>query len=167
MRSNVEPGLHVAANGGRSGQIKLGEAKPRGRSFQKGRSGNPAGRPKGARNRGTLLVESLLDQNAERITNKLIELACKGDVLALRLCIERVAPIQRERPLLFELPALRTPADAVAATQAVAAGVSSGELSGTEASTLVSLVEVYCKAYSQTVLEDRLAALEASLAKHP
>ena len=33
--------------------------------FQKGESGNPAGRPRGARNRATLLMESLLADDAE------------------------------------------------------------------------------------------------------
>jgi len=43
-------------------------SKQRGWSFTKGQSGNPAGKPKGFRNRSTLAVESLLDGEAEQLT---------------------------------------------------------------------------------------------------
>src|SRR5690348_2496063 len=49
--------------------------KPRGRPFRPGESGNPAGRPRGARNRTTLAAEQLLDGEAEVLTRKAIELA--------------------------------------------------------------------------------------------
>ena len=55
----------------------------RGRPFPKGN----AGRPKGARNKVTVAVESLLDGEAEGLTRKAIELAMKGDTTALRLCL--------------------------------------------------------------------------------
>jgi hypothetical protein len=38
-----------------------------GRPFQKGQSGNPAGRPVGSRNRATQVAEAILDDNAEGI----------------------------------------------------------------------------------------------------
>ena len=46
-----------------------------GRPFPKGQSGNPAGRPIGARNAATQLAEALLDGEAEALTRKLVELA--------------------------------------------------------------------------------------------
>jgi hypothetical protein len=78
--------------------------RTRGRSFVKGESGNPAGRPKGARNRTTLAAEALLDGQAEAITQKAIDLALDGDLVALRLCLERVLPTRRERRVSFEMP---------------------------------------------------------------
>ena len=138
----------------------------RGQPFRKGKSGNPTGRPKGARNRVTLMAENLLGERAEALVNKVIERALAGDPVALRLCFERLVPIQRERPLVFELPPLNTPADAHAATQMIAAGVSRGELTASDAATLVSLVEVSCRTYAQVGLESRFAALEASLRRY-
>jgi hypothetical protein len=46
------------------------EPKPPGKPFTPGCSGNPAGRPKGARNRSTLALETLLDGQAEALTQK-------------------------------------------------------------------------------------------------
>ncbi|WP_342148162.1 DUF5681 domain-containing protein [Methylorubrum sp. SB2] len=43
--------------------------------FEAGRSGNPNGRPKGARNKATIVVESLLEGEAEALTRRAIELA--------------------------------------------------------------------------------------------
>jgi Family of unknown function (DUF5681) len=37
----------------------------RGRPFQPGRSGNPGGRPKGARNKATILAEQLAKRKGE------------------------------------------------------------------------------------------------------
>ena len=38
--------------------------------WEKGQSGNPRGKPRGARNRATLLAEALLDGEAEALNEK-------------------------------------------------------------------------------------------------
>ena len=53
--------------------------------FAKGKSGNPNGRPQGSRNAATLALESLLDGQAEALTQKAIDLALAGDLGALRI----------------------------------------------------------------------------------
>ena len=53
-------------------------------------SGN-SGRPKGARNRKTLAIKSLLEGQAEALTQTAISKALDGDSMALRLCMERRA----------------------------------------------------------------------------
>ena len=47
--------------------------------FEKGESGNPAGRPRGSRNRATLLMEGLLADDAEAIGRKAIAMTKQGD----------------------------------------------------------------------------------------
>ena len=57
-------------------------------------SGN-SGRPKGARNKKTLAIKNLLEGQAEALTQTAIYKALDGDSMALRLCMERIAPAPR------------------------------------------------------------------------
>ena len=78
------------------------QQKQRGRPFEKGRSGNPAGRPRGNRNRSTLAAQLLLQGEAEALTRKAVELAPSGDPTALRLCLDRLIAPHRERLVPLE-----------------------------------------------------------------
>src|SRR5215218_6521027 len=75
-------------------------------AFQKGQSGNPNGKPKGTRHRVTMAAETLMEGEAEAITRKAIELAKEGDGPALRLCMDRIYPPRKDRPVRFRLPSL-------------------------------------------------------------
>ena len=132
----------------------------RGRPFAKGESGNPLGRPQGARNQTTLALEALLDGEAEKITRKVIELALEGDLSALRLCLERVFPARRERHVSFDLPPLKTAADAAGAIAAIVAAVAAGDVTPGEAAELAKLVETFVKAIEVHEFDQRLRALE-------
>jgi len=77
------------------------------------------------------------------IVQRLLELAEKGDPTALRLCLERIIPPLRERPLQFELPPLATPADAVAVIAAITAGLADGSLSAAEGAELARMVRIF------------------------
>ena len=79
-----------------------------GARFRKGQSGNPSGRPRGARNKTTLAVEALLDGEAEVLTRKAVERAKEGDSVALRLCLERILPPRKDRPVSFALPKIES-----------------------------------------------------------
>ena len=107
--------------------------KQRGRPFVKGQSGNPKGKPKGARNRATLAAEALLDGEAEALTRKCIELGLAGDPTALRLCMERLVPARRERPLSFALPPVASVEDTNEAIGGVLTALAEGLVSLTEA----------------------------------
>jgi hypothetical protein len=137
----------------------------RGRPFEKGRSGNPAGKPRGARNRATLAAEALLDGQCAALTKKAIDLALEGDTIALRLCLERVVPKRHERPIQFAIPPLHVASDAIAAIDAISAGVARGELSASEAGSLIALVNSFRETLSAVDHEARLAALEGQLVK--
>ncbi|MGC2203149.1 MAG: DUF5681 domain-containing protein, partial [Stellaceae bacterium] len=90
------------------GRFKKGQSgNPEGR-FRKGQSGNPKGRPPGARNKATLAAELLLDGEAEALIRRAVELALEGDPMALRLCLERIIPPRRARPVQLGLAPVRS-----------------------------------------------------------
>ncbi|MGY3531451.1 DUF5681 domain-containing protein [Bradyrhizobium sp. USDA 4452] len=132
----------------------------RGRPFKPGQSGNPAGRPKGARNATTVAIEALFDGEAEELTRKAIELAKGGDMAALRLCMERIVPPRRDRPVTFDMPAIKEPAEAAAAMASILVGVSAGQITPGEAGEVAKLVETFVKAVEIADLAARIERLE-------
>jgi hypothetical protein len=131
-------------------------------TFKPGQSGNPAGKPKGARNKATLAMEALLDGEAEEITRTAISMAKAGDPTAMRLVLDRLISPRRDRPVNFALPKLVTAADAVKATSAILEAVAAGELTPSEAGELSKLVDSFRAALTTAELEERLAKLEAA-----
>jgi len=131
--------------------------------FQKGESGNPAGRPRGARNRTTMLMQDLLADHAEAIGRKAIALAQEGDIAAIRVCMDRLAPARKDEPVAFDLPLLDTAADSVAAAASIVAAVAAGELTPSEAAELAKVIDVYVRALEAKGFEDRLAKLEGAV----
>jgi len=128
--------------------------------FKPGQSGNPNGRPKGARNATTIAIEELLDGEAEALTRKAIELAKAGDMQALRLCMDRLAPPRKDRHIMFELPAITTVADSVQASSALLIAVANGEITPSEAVEVGRLIDGYVKAIEVSDIQTRLERLE-------
>lgn len=118
------------------------------------------GRPAGVRNKATMAMEALLDDEAETLTRKAIEMAKGGDGPALRLCMDRLLPARRDRHVTFALPAIETAADAAKAAGALLTAVSAGEITPQEAAELGKLIEGYVKALEASEFEERLARLE-------
>jgi Family of unknown function (DUF5681) len=128
--------------------------------FEKGQSGNPAGRPPGARNKATLLAEAMFEGEAEAIVRMAIGKAKEGDMTAIRLCLDRVIPRQRDRATAFDLPPIDSAADALAALTTIVAGVRAGDLTAAEGSELSKLVDHYLRALEAKDFEARLHMLE-------
>ena len=134
--------------------------KKQGGLFKKGRSGNPAGRSQGSRNKATLAIEALLDGEAEGLTRKAVDLAMGGDTTALRLCLDRLCPPRKDRPVSFDLPTMETPVDAVAAMAALLAAVAQGEVTPGEAQTIAAVIEAQRRVIECEDHERRLRVLE-------
>ncbi len=130
--------------------------------FQPGQSGNPAGRPRGTRNKRTIIAEKLLDDRAGDVTNAAITLATDGDVSAARACLDRVAPRLRHRVIDFPLPNLVTLADVPVAMDKIAQGLACGELNPDEGAILIKAVRGFATAQLAIEREQRMALLAAA-----
>lgn len=139
--------------------------KQRGRPFGKGQSGNRAGRPKGSRNATTVALENLLDGKAEALTNKAVEMALAGDMAALRLCMDRILPPRKDRPVTFDLPSIKSASDAAAVTSAVLSAVANGEITPADAGEISRLMDSYVKAFEASEVVERLERLERMTAQ--
>ena len=136
--------------------------KQRGRPFQKGQSGNIAGKPKGARSRATLVLEALVDKQGPALIKKAIAMALDGDSAVLRALLPLLLPARKDRPVQFELPVINSAADAVNASKAILAGASDGVLTPGEAGELGKLLEGHAKLLEVHDLEARLRDLETA-----
>lgn len=70
--------------------------------FQPGKSGNPAGRPKGSKNKTTLIKQAIEGEMVERLADDAmsvlevtIQKAKEGDTGCIKLLLERLLPIRK------------------------------------------------------------------------
>jgi hypothetical protein len=134
--------------------------------FKPGQSGNPSGKPKGTRNKVTLALEALLDGEAEALTKKAIELAKGGDLVALRLCMDRLLPPRKDRPVSLDLPMIESARDMPKAISALLGAVAAGELAPSDAGEVTKLLDAYGRAVEINELAERIDNLE-KMAKRP
>ncbi|GJE43840.1 DUF5681 domain-containing protein [Methylobacterium soli] len=132
-----------------------------GKPFAPGQSANPAGRPKGSRGKAALALEKLFDGEAEAIGRRAITLAKQGDGAALRLCLDRIYPVRRDRPVTFELPPIESSNDLTKATRALLDAVAEGEITPSEAEAIGQVVKTHILAIETHDLAQRVAELEA------
>jgi hypothetical protein len=128
--------------------------------FKKGQSGNPAGRKAGSRNQATLISKELLDDEPEKITRKAIELAIAGDVIALRLCLERIYPKPKDMAIKTKLPVINTAADIPLAIAKIFQMIGNGKLTIDQGKTLAGIAAAQGNFLEMAELEKRIAVLE-------
>ncbi len=138
--------------------------KQRGKPFKPGQSGNPAGKPKGTKNRATVMAQALFDGEAETLTRKIIELAKDGDMQALRVCVDRLCPPMKAQtaPVQVEIPETDSISDIAKLFIKAAAN---GQLPPDVASQLVSAVGTLARVVEIDELKVRLASLEAAIGR--
>ena len=135
--------------------------------FRRGASGNPRGRPRGARNRALAMLDALGETHAQGIVAAVIAQAERGDIAAAETILRRCWPAPKGRRVAVRLPPIRTPADAADAAAAVIAATASGDLAPGEAQDVVALLEAHARLSALADLEGRIAALEARAVAGP
>jgi hypothetical protein len=144
---------------------RVNAGKKHGTKWKKGQSGNPAGKPPGSRHKVTLAVERLLDGEGEELTRKAIELAKEGDLTALKLCLERICPPRKSRPISIDLPDVKTSEGVSLAQTSVVQAVGEGEITPEEGQVLSNILESRRKSIESEDHERRLYELESRMGK--
>ena len=122
-----------------------------------------SGKPKGSRNKATIAIESLLEGQAEALTQTAISKALDGDSMALRLCMDRIAPLPKDNTISFTLPHMESANDASKAAGSVLKAVSIGEITPVEGSRVMGLIDSFRRTLELTVIEHRIQALESNI----
>ena len=84
--------------------------------------------------------------------------------MALRLCMERIAPAPKDQPVSFSLPKMSNALDASQAAGSVLIAVSEGNLTPIEATRIMGLIDSYRRTLELTDIEERLKVLEDEIA---
>lgn len=130
-----------------------------GGQFKKGQSGNPAGKPKGARDKRTALRE-LLQPHAADLVKKAVDLALAGDTTALRICIDRCIPAIKAKDQPISLSGLNgTPAEM---GETVLRAMAAGEITPDEAAAVMQVVTAQMRIVEVDDLVKRIEALEGN-----
>jgi hypothetical protein len=128
--------------------------------WKKGQSGNPKGRPKGSRNRATLLALAAMEGELDAVVRVILRAAKAGDMAAARLVVDKLIPASKERPVSIVLPDTGTADGCAQAQNAVLQSIADGELLPGEGAVLAGIVENRRRAIETIELEQRITTLE-------
>jgi hypothetical protein len=132
--------------------------------FQPGQSGNPAGRPPGARNKVNRSMEPVFQANGEAIIERLVEHAKAANPVALRLCVDRLVPLGKHRQVGFQLPPMEKGDDVRAAIATIHAALGDGDISSGEAADLLRVADISARMLRE--LDTAPNRLARELARH-
>lgn len=129
--------------------------------FVKGISGNPAGRPKGIRDKRTILQQAM-EAQAPEIVKVVCEKALAGDMQAANMVLTRITPPARHPPTLvkFTLDTTRPAADMSAQ---VIAALAAGDLDVNSAQIVMQCIASHMQVLQADEFKRRLETLEKSM----
>ena len=134
-------------------------SEPRGRPFAPGNT-EGRGRPKGSPNKSSAPGQRVLNDFAEQLMLKCISMAGKGDVGAMRLCMERILPVRRDALVRVSLPRIRTAQDINKAAEKVTQAMGRGKITATDAEKMMNVLQMRSGINDTVVTDDRIAKLE-------
>ena len=111
----------------------------------------------GSRNETTLMMERLLEGDAEKLVQTAVDMALDKDTVALRICMDRLMPPGKDRRVFFEFPEIRGPDDIPLGMMSIMAAITSGKIAPSEGDVLRRILLDYAKALTT---QRRLLKLE-------
>ena len=141
-----------------------GEMQENGR-FKKGKSGNPRGKPKGAKHKASLMAEMLFETEIKAVCHHVINQAKEGNMQAAKIILDRLLPPKKDRPINFKLPMINNAADALRAGKLICHAVGNGEITPLEGESLSKMVEIQAKNIELFDFGTRLEAIEKHMSE--
>lgn len=141
-----------------------GEIQENGR-FKKGASGNPKGKPKGAKHKASLLAEKLFENDIEMVCNQVISQAKEGNLIAAKIILDRILPARKDRLINIDLPLVKNSDDAIEALRLICHAVGNGKITPLEGESLSKMIEIQTKGLELYDFEKRLQKINESLPK--
>jgi hypothetical protein len=125
--------------------------------FQKGQSGNPAGRRRGSKNRKTLLLQEL-ERDGSALAAAIKAKALEGDASCMSLWLSRLEPAARTRgeTVEFSFDPQATPAQNI---EEVMKAVARGDMTVETGAQLISGIEKLANVRVSEQTEDKERAL--------
>lgn len=136
-----------------------GEMQENGR-FKKGKSGNPRGKPKGTKNKASLLAEMLLESGVEEVCRQVLNQAQEGSLHAAKIILDRLLPPRKDRLINFKLPRIEKAKDLLEASREICCAVGNGEITPLEGESLSKILELHAKNMELFEFGLRLDAIE-------
>lgn len=125
--------------------------------WEKGKSGNPAGRPRGSENQA---LRSLLMPHAPALIEKAVNLALDGDRVALRLCLERILPAIKPSPAPIYSSVFKRESELTDRVEIILEEAERGKITFDEAFTLLQILEKAIAIKEIAEFDQRLQKLE-------
>lgn len=124
-------------------------------AFKKGESGNQSGRPKGATNKRSRMIE-LLEPKATELINRALDMALAGNEQMLKLLLDRVLPKLKDEPL----SPINLVGNLSEKGEQVLALIAKGELTTSEGTALMQAISTQAQLISIDELIKRVEQLE-------
>jgi hypothetical protein len=140
---------------------------PRDTRFKPGQSGNPAGRPKGSRNKITVLAQAMVEEEAPELVRSYIDGAKAGKPVPQRITGSVIFPPHRYRSVEIELPATDTSTGVAAAQSALVRQVAEGEICPEQGATVSKMLDATLRALDAADLDVRVRRIEEQLGLAP
>jgi len=134
-----------------------------GRPFEPGNKFG-RGRPRGSRNKKSLLAQQLLDNHGAALVRKAVLEAIKGNVPMLRMLLGYILPRHTDQPVKTGPLPMGTAAEISQSSQALLQQVASGKITPSQAHDIFALLEAQRKIIETQDFDARLRAVERRLA---
>jgi len=138
----------------------------KGRPFEPGNKFG-RGRPRGSRNKKTLLAQELLDSHGDAVVRKALMVGLRGDAAMLRCLLDHLLPRRRDLPVKTGPLPMGTAEELSQTSELVLKKVASGQLTVSAAREIFALMEARRQVIETRDFESQLRAIEKHLQGQP